>query len=296
MQNKMDIIISLVGFNPIANYISILNYCKKDTKIFLIHSGTNQTEDVAKNIKKVVLNRFNNEVEIKEVKSSKSDFKLITNSLNSVKEDIKNIIKLTEKENLEILLDITGSTKPNSAFAYSILSDLQKDNKVRFYQCYVSNEDEKIYESGYGDNRYLLENIAKESQVKKEEILDLYGYTEYRNTNENIKLIKKMVLENFTLIFSFESKGEKFNEIKEDVFIALDIAERLGGSLSKIFLEAKSFANEKEGLDEEDGQEEFIKTIENGTNKSYEGRIALKSLINGFCNNEEIEECVKGGV
>lgn len=300
MENKMDIIISLVGFNPIPNYVSILNYCKQDSKLFIIHSGKNEAVSslkVAKNIEKVTLERFE-KAKITLIESSKSDFNAITKVLDNVKDDILRIINSSEQAKIQVLLDITGSTKPNAAFAYSNLSSyFGQNDKVRFYQCYVSSEEEKIYQSGYEDKIFSLKDLALESKVKKEEILNLHGYENYKVTNENLSIIKNVILEDFTLIFYISSNKEKFREVKEEMFIALDIAERLGGSLSKIFFEADSFINhgKKNIPDEETAQEDFIEMFENGTNKSYKDRITLKSLSDGYCNGVEMERLVQGG-
>lgn len=300
MENKMDIIISLVGFNPIPNYVSILNYCRNNSKLFIIHSDKNETVsslEVAKNIEKVTLQRFE-KAEATLIESSKSEFNSINKILNSVKEEILKIINSSKQSKIEILLDITGSTKPNAAFAYSILNSyFEQNDKVRFYQCYVSSEEEKIYQSGYENRIYSLKDLAKESKITKKEILNLHGYEEYKKINENINIIKNIVLENFTLIFHIESNKQRFREVKEDMFIALDIAERLGGSLSKILFEANSFINDgKKGIDDEEkAQKDFIEMFQNGTNKRYTNRITLKSLCDGYCNDEEIEKLVQGG-
>lgn len=300
MENKMDIIILLVGFNPIPNYVSILNYCKQDSKLFIIHSGRNETVssfEIAKNIEKVTLERFE-KAEITLIESNKSDFSNINKILNNLKDEILKIINSIKKPKIEILLDITGGTKPNVAFGYSILSDYFRGNdKVRLYEAYVSSEEEKIYQSGYEDRIHLLKDLALESKVTKEEILNLHGYKAYSKVNENISLIKEVILETFTLVFYIKSNKQKFSEVKEDMFIALDISERLGGSHSKIFFEANSFINmgKKNITDEEIAQKNFVKMFENGTNKTYEGRIILKSLNDGYCNDIKIESLLQGG-
>lgn len=297
MNNSMDIIITLIGLNSIPNYATILNYCKKDSKVILVYTDDyiTNSEKLANNLKTLILNRFET-VNIRMKVSSKSDFKNIVKTFTEISEEIMKEVENNGKDFTNILLDITGSTKPNSALALSILKDyLTLNNKVRFYESYVSNEEERIYQDGYNRAVYDLEELAGETDITKEEILDLYGYEDYVKVNSNLKIIDYIVLQNFNLIFCVNSKATTFNKLKEEMFITIDVAEKLGGNSSKIFLKASSFINtgKKHIEDEEMAQENFIKMFENNTNKTLENRIILKSLNDGFCNNKDIEELIE---
>ena len=302
----MDVIISLVGFNPIPNYCSILNYCNEDTIIYLLYTNDNikmnkdvdsinrndSSEKVADNIKETILKRFP-KVVIEKIGTEKSDFK----SIISVSQKIKSEIESINKRKVKLLLDITGSTKPNSAFINYILTErFEYDDNIRLYKCYVSNEKEKIYQSGYEEAEYSLKDIAQKKCVTKEEILNLHGYDEYLKKNENIGFIKGIFIEKFTLIFYMKTLAQKINKIKEDIFIGIDISEKLGGSLSRIFFEAESFLDTGNNkiTDEESGQEYFLKMLENETNKNYEERIILKSCNTGYCTNKDMEKFIRG--
>lgn len=297
MNNSMDIIITLIGLNSIPNYATILNYCKKDSKVILVYTNDyiTNSEKLANNLKSLILTRFDN-VNISMKVSSKSDFKNIFKTFTEISEEITKEVENNGKGFTNILLDITGSTKPNSALALSILKDyLTLNNKVRFYESYVSNEEERIYQDGYNRAVYDLEELAEENDITKEEILDLYGYEEYLKVNPNLKIIDNIVLQNFNLIFCVNSKATTFNKLKEEMFITIDVAEKLGGNSSKVFLKAYSFINtgKKHIEDEEMAQGNFIKMFENNTNKTLENRIILKSLNDGFCNNKDIEELIE---
>lgn len=277
-----DIIILLIGLNPIPNYISILNYCKKDSMIFLVYSdekGNKTSMEFADKIECETKKRFQN-VRINKVDISKNNFKIIYKEAEKIEREIKNEVQNTD-HNLEVVLDITGSTKAISSIFYDVLSNsLSNENNINFSTSYIASEKEIIYERGFYEKQYRVEELAEISGVTKEELLAIQGYESYKN-NSGIRLIKNIGLKNFTLVFYMESKGVKRENIKKDMFLALDLADKLGGNLSEIVFIVNKCNEINDKQQEEKFNNEFIKMLENNINRKLKGRIKIcKEVFN----------------
>lgn len=271
-----DVLITLVGLNPIVNYVSILQYCSNESTLFLISTGkqgNNTSSRFADNLK---------EISQKKLPGIKVEYKIVDkNELKQIYKSARDIVKFIKEksekryEPLEVVLDITGSTKINSAIFYDVfIREFESYKNVNLSISYVSSIDKKVYKTGLRSQCYDLDKLADELRVTKEELLKIQGYC---NENNQIERIKSIDSKGFTLVFTFESEIKEPKDIKYHVYFALDLADRFGGNLSEINFIARSYKLEK-SIDEDDGKRTLMNKLKNDTNRHLEERLHLKLI------------------
>lgn len=307
MEGKVDYYISLIGKNPLPNYISALEYCEDATQAFFIYTmeenNTISTKIVAENIKLKLTKEFPN-----------TTFELIGCKKNNYKEIEKSISKLFNNMNdkAKIVLDYTGCTKIISSIFYDAFKEKAKNSNFEIYASYTSNKGSKtvIYEELLDSSKDIetiaINDIVKNNPIKSGDIIELHGYkanlngtmlknlTEIKHNkidrdseNNGIKDIGKMpnveLNEDYNLLCTFEHKLTKKkdnnyikrdNELIKDYFKFREIAEKIGGTEVNIII--KLIGEEPKNIDFDELKRYFYDRIKNVSTNGIEKKVKLK--------------------
>ncbi|HHD2587072.1 hypothetical protein P5F43_14520 [Clostridium perfringens] len=298
----MNYIVSLVGLSPVPNYISILNYISKeeDNKIFLVYTSENSKAasslKIAKTLERVIKEQHE-KVDIVFIESNKSNFLKINESVNKIVEEIK---KEDNKES-KLILDITGSTKANSAIFNNELKEAFLDEEEFLITIsYLDNFSKQIQEFDLKRNKekrvYNIDEIIERTKLSPKNILSLYNYDKYKSVFSLDDI--KVYLYGFNLLFYKVTYKEKIKDKKEEIFELFNVAEKLGGRFTTIVYEAKSFYDDSlkdKSLEEKDYMQHFLQKFANEANSSYSNRLVLKSKKDNsylrIKNNKYTDDC-----
>lgn len=266
MRIKANYYIALVGKNPLPNYISALNFCDEETKVFFVYTeGGNSnigTSSVAQNIIDGIKAKIE-KINPQKVSCDKSDNIKISECFKSFMDEIVNECKALyiHEERPKIILDYTGATKSMAAVFFDLCNIYQEENEdINFCASYVANKNKCVYEMSFkdlGNNiscyNHKMEYISSEFGISVEDIVRLHGYEMIKSNNnfmiykdeelifrEDTEKIKEVKINNFDLKITFDTEAEKVKELVDKFFYLNDIAERIGGSEVKLEILTKS--------------------------------------------------------
>lgn len=298
----MNYIVSLVGLSPVPNYISVLNYVKRedDNKIFLVYTSENSkvasSLKIAKTLERVI-KELCEKVEVVFVESDKSNFLKIHQSVNKIIHDINR----EDNKRSNLILDITGSTKANSAIFNNELKEAFLHNEeFNITISYLDNFSKQIQEFDLKRNKekriYKIDEIIERTKLSPKNILSLYNY-DTDNSTFSLDDIN-MYLYGFNLLFYKVTDKVRIKEKKEEVFELFNTAEKLGGRFTTIVYEAESFYDDSlkdKSLQEKDYMKHFLQKFENEANSSYSNRLVLKAKKDNsylrIKNNKYTDDC-----
>lgn len=136
--DKADHLFLIIGTNPFPNLLAAELRAKAGGKITLFF--TKRTEEIAKSIKDIINEKFENNIKIKQIKISNNYIN--ENNREKFKENFE---KALEENNNIIELNYTGGTKEMCVEAHHILKEIAGENLQReIFASYIDGEKEII--------------------------------------------------------------------------------------------------------------------------------------------------------
>lgn len=305
--NNVKYYISLVGKNPMPNYISALNFCNKDTIVYLVYTEGSKnnisTKNVAINIKTNIEKKINN-IKVILKPCNKSDSTNIEDVANDILDEVKKESKECYKKNIKpkIILDYTGGTKSMAAIFVNIFEIRQKENdKADFSASYMAKTGKCIYETSFKfideeknvereEVSYNCEQINGYNEITVDDIINLHGYElvieddTYKLKNNDGYIfngykgivIYKILLDELKLqiYFKVECQQSKVKELVDKYFYIKDISEKIGGTEVEINIIVKNLLLDQTNIKE---FEENISNISSNEDISEKVKLIMES-------------------
>jgi hypothetical protein len=301
MSTKADYIITLIGKNPSPNYYTILNYSKKDTKVYGFYTVNDGRAVSSKKILENIDNSIkekDNSISIKYIPCDKSKIKNIE---KCIKHEFKDIIKDCDYDNLgsrkvNIIVDYTGATKAMSALFYSFYNGIVesgKYKKINIHSSYISSDRGVIYECEFQSVKnkftYNIENIFSKFNITKEDLIKIHGYKIDNENEESISISKNQLdscfhpykfnsinIKKENLIFSITVKCEKIKQLVDKYFEISDEVEKVGGSESYIDFHIEGYKFEKKIKDYQEARCRFYDSLSNVYSRDLRDKVTIK--------------------
>lgn len=309
MNSNVDYLVSLIGTNPMPSFITTLKNCNEKSKIYFVYTESSEinigTKKVSENLANVLEDKISN-IDIQFVKCDKSDTEKIGETATKILQEVKNHIDKDPYKNKRLVLDYSSGTKVMSSIFYDRFKEFKLEN-CKVVPSYVNDIRGEIID----DKFTKVEEVVKDNNLGIEDITKIHGYklknkqsvkelkyetssghyiyrlraqekVQFGKSSENLIEVDSVIMLKGRIYIYYVSKYPKQDsdkgKLKMELFLLKDMAEKLGGSRSRMIY--KSNIKEKN-----------IKALEKDLTRDYDFDMEKRLFILG--KGEILEDKLK---